>query len=186
LQASLGALGIGSSDFIKNELQVDFVNPLLQIEGFDRLVLYLNTEFGTVSRIGNSTTGVIPLIQYYAMGGNGIAGINVIPLRGYSDRSVGVPGNNNLSYFRQTAELRFALSLNPMPIYLLTFAEAGNAWPRLRDADLFTLKRSAGVGMRILLNPIGLIGFDYAYGFDTDNVTGNRSGWNFHIQFGNR
>ena len=186
LQASLGALGIGSSDFLKNELQVDFVNPLLQIEGFDRLVLYLNTEFGTVSRIGNSTTGVIPLIQYYAMGGNGIAGINVIPLRGYSDRSVGVPGNNNLSYFRQTAELRFALSLNPMPIYLLTFAEAGNAWPRLRDADLFTLKRSAGVGMRILLNPIGLIGFDYAYGFDTDNVTGNRSGWNFHIQFGNR
>jgi outer membrane protein insertion porin family len=186
LQASLGAIGIGSSDFLKNELQVEFVNPLLQIEGFDRLVLYLNTEFGNVGRIGNRPNGVIPLIQYYAMGGNGIAGINVIPLRGYSDRSVGVPGNNNLSYFRQTAELRFALSLNPMPIYVLAFAEAGNAWPRLRDADLFTLKRSAGVGMRILLNPIGLIGFDYGYGFDTDNLTGNRSGWNFHIQFGNR
>ncbi|RMF32779.1 MAG: outer membrane protein assembly factor BamA [Chlorobiota bacterium] len=186
LQASLGAIGIGSSDFLKNELQVEFVNPLLQIEGFDRLVMYLNTEFGSVGRIGNRPNGVIPLIQYYAMGGNGIAGINVIPLRGYSDRSVGVPGNNNLSYFRQTAELRFALSLNPMPIYILAFAEAGNAWPRLRDADLFTLKRSAGVGMRILLNPIGLIGFDYGYGFDTDNLTGNRSGWNFHIQFGNR
>ncbi len=186
LQASLGAIGVGSSDFLKNELQVEFVNPLLQIEGFDRLVMYLNTEFGTVGRIGNRPNGVIPLIQYYAMGGNGIAGINVIPLRGYSDRSVGVPGNNNLSYFRQTAELRFALSLNPMPIYVLAFAEAGNAWPRLRDADLFTLKRSAGVGMRILLNPIGLIGFDYGYGFDTDNLTGNRSGWNFHIQFGNR
>ncbi|MCX8051760.1 MAG: outer membrane protein assembly factor BamA [Chlorobi bacterium] len=186
LQASLGALGIGSSDFIKNELQIDFVNPLLQIEGFDRLVLYLNTEFGSVSRLGNRPNGVIPLIQYYAMGGNGIAGINVIPLRGYSDRSVGVPGNNNLSYFRQTAELRFALSLNPMPIYVLAFAEAGNAWPSLRQADLFTLKRSAGVGMRILLNPIGLIGFDYGYGFDIDNLTGKRGGWNFHIQFGNR
>jgi outer membrane protein insertion porin family len=186
LQASLGALGIGSSDFIKNELQIDFVNPLLQIEGFDRLVLYLNTEFGSVGRLGNRPNGVIPLIQYYAMGGNGIAGINVIPLRGYSDRSVGVPGNNNLSYFRQTAELRFALSLNPMPIYVLAFAEAGNAWPSLRQADLFTLKRSAGVGMRILLNPIGLIGFDYGYGFDIDNLTGKRGGWNFHIQFGNR
>lgn len=186
LQASLGSIGIGSSDFLKNELQVEFVNPLLQIEGFDRLVMYLNTEFGTVGRIGNRPNGVIPLIQYYAMGGNGIAGINVIPLRGYSDRSVGVPGNNNLTYFRQTAELRFALSLNPMPIYVLAFAEAGNAWPRLPDADLFTLKRSAGVGMRILLNPIGMIGFDYGYGFDTDNLTGRRSGWNFHIQFGNR
>lgn len=186
VQASLGALGIGSSDFLKNELQIEFVNPLLQIEGFDRLVMYLNTEFGNVSRLSNRAEGIIPLIQYYAMGGNGIAGINVIPLRGYSDRSVGVPGNNNLAFFRQTVELRFALSLNPMPIYVLTFAEAGNAWPRLRDADLFTLKRSAGVGMRILLNPIGLIGFDYGYGFDTDNLTGTRGGWNFHIQFGNR
>ncbi len=186
LQASLGALGIGSSDFLKNEVQIEFVNPLLQIEGFDRLVMYLNTEFGNVSRLSNRPGGIIPLIQYYAMGGNGIAGINVIPLRGYSDRSVGVPGNNNLSYFRQTAELRFALSLNPMPIYMLAFAEAGNAWPNLGDADLFTLKRSAGIGMRILLNPIGLIGFDYGYGFDTDNITGTRGGWNFHIQFGNR
>lgn len=186
VHASLGALGIGSSDFLKNELQVEFVNPLLQIEGFDRLVMYLNTEFGTVGRLGNRPDGIIPLIQYYAMGGNGIAGINVIPLRGYSDRSVGVPGNYNLSYFRQTAELRFALSLNPMPIYVLAFAEAGNAWPSLRDADLFTLKRSAGLGMRILLNPIGLIGFDYGYGFDIDNLTGKRGGWNFHIQFGNR
>ncbi|GIV54361.1 MAG: outer membrane protein assembly factor BamA [Candidatus Kapaibacterium sp.] len=186
VQASLGALGIGSSDFLKNEVQIEFVNPLLQIEGFDRLVMYLNTEFGNVGRIGNRPGGIVPLIQYYAMGGNGIAGINVIPLRGYSDRSVGVPGNNNLAYFRQTAELRFALSLNPMPIYVLAFAEAGNAWPRLRDADLFTLKRSAGLGMRILLNPIGLIGFDYGYGFDTDNITGTRGGWNFHIQFGNR
>ncbi|MCX7937101.1 MAG: outer membrane protein assembly factor BamA [Chlorobi bacterium] len=186
LQASLGAIGIGSSDFLKNEVQIEFVNPLLQIEGFDRLVLYLNTEFGNVGRLGSRPNGVIPLIQYYAMGGNGIAGINVVPLRGYTDRSVGVPGNNNLSYFRQTAELRFALSLNPMPIYVLAFAEAGNAWPKLREADLFSLKRSAGVGMRILLNPIGLIGFDYAYGFDIDNVTGKRGGWNFHIQFGNR
>lgn len=186
VHASLGALGIGSSDFLKNEVQVEFVNPLLQIEGFDRLVMYLNTEFGNVGRLGKRPNGIIPLIQYYAMGGNGIAGINVIPLRGYSDRSVGVPGNYNLSYFRQTAELRFALSLNPMPIYVLAFAEAGNAWPTLRDADLFTLKRSTGLGMRILLNPIGLIGFDYGYGFDVDNITGKRGGWNFHIQFGNR
>ncbi|MBL7974342.1 MAG: outer membrane protein assembly factor BamA [Candidatus Kapabacteria bacterium] len=182
--ASLGFLGIGQADYWKNELQFEFVNPLLEVEGFNRLVMYLNTELGYVARLTTDNSHVLPSLQLYAMGGNGLAGINVIPLRGYPDRVLGGYGNTNRLIFKQTAELRFALSMNPMPIYLSAWAEAGNAWTNFREADIFSLKRSAGIGMRILLNPIGLLGFDYGYGFDTDPSTKLTSGWQFHFQFG--
>jgi outer membrane protein insertion porin family len=85
---------------------------------------------------------------------------------------------------RHTAELRFALSLNPMPIYVLAFAEAGNVWANFRRTDPFELKRSVGVGLRILLLPLGLLGFDYGYGFDPARPGQPRAGWNFHFQVG--
>ena len=46
------------------------------------------------------------------------------------------------------------------------------------------LKRSAGIGVRLLINPIGLIGFDYGYGFDGLYPGDTPSGWHFHFQFG--
>ena len=71
-----------------------------------------------------------------------------------------------------------------MPIYFLLFAEAGNTFLDLPSADLFDLKKSAGLGARILINPIGLIGFDYGYGFDRKTVDGEDPKWEFHFQFG--
>jgi outer membrane protein insertion porin family len=85
---------------------------------------------------------------------------------------------------KHTAELRFALSINPIPIYMLTFAEAGNIWLDNTVHDPLDLRRSAGVGVRLLINPIGLVGFDYAYGFDPPSPGGARPGWKFHFQFG--
>lgn len=176
-----------NSVYWKNELQFEFVNPLVQIDGFNRLVLYLNSELGNVTNL-LSGSNFVPLIEYYSMGGNGLAGINVIPLRGYEDNSLAVFNQFGQQasrlIFRQTAELRFSISMNPMPIYASMFAEAGNAWRSFSGADLFTLRRSAGIGMRILLNPIGLIGFDYAYGFDPAPGQTTPSGWQFHFQFG--
>jgi outer membrane protein insertion porin family len=99
------------------------------------------------------------------------------------DRSIGPSGGGRVMT-RHVIETRFALSLNPMPIYLLAFAEAGNVWENLRSSDPFDLKRSAGLGVRVLLNPIGLLGFDYGYGFDSQIPGGKRSGWQFHFQFG--
>jgi outer membrane protein insertion porin family len=32
--------------------------------------------------------------------------------------------------------------------------------------DMHDLRRSAGFGVRLLVNPIGMIGFDYGYGYD--------------------
>ena len=122
------------------------------------------------------------------MGGNCLGGFNVTPLRGYPDNGLGPTSGGSILggrfMIRHDLELRFALSLNPMPIYLLAFAEAGNVWNGLDNADPFDLKRSAGVGVRLLLNPIGLLGFDYGYGFDPVGQVGDKSGWKFHFQFG--
>ena len=73
----------------------------------------------------------------------------------------------------------------PFPIYLLAFAEGGNVFPTMSQANFFDLKRSAGFGARLQINPIGLIGFDYGYGFDdVFPRDGRPDGWHFHFQFG--
>jgi len=120
--------------------------------------------------------------------------VATIPLRGYDDQTIG-PIDNNSTYpsgkikAKFTAELRFSLSMDPIPIHVLAFTEAGNVWKDLRHSDPFNLYRSAGVGIRLLINPIGLVGFDYGYGFDdTKGIKrgfgGKPSGWKFHFQFG--
>ncbi len=187
LRGTLGALGIGTTDFGKLGFTFDMVNPLLYIGGNPRLVMFLGTEMGYVDGFVRDTT--IPPQELFYMGGNGLGGFAITPLRGYRDNSIGPlsPTGQNLGgrvQARFVAELRFALALNPFPIYLLSFAEAGNVWSNLRTADPFGLNRSAGFGMRLLLQPIGLLGFDVGYGFDPDPFTGARSGWQFHFQFG--
>jgi len=187
-QFALGSIGLGTTDYWKNSLQFEFINPLMQIDGNTRLVLYLTSDMGYVTNVGTDTTNIPPNQRFY-MGGNGLGGFNLTPLRGYPDNSLGPIASNGAVLggrlmMRHDLELRFALSLNPMPIYLLAFAEAGNIWDGLKNADPFDLKRSAGLGVRLLLNPIGLLGFDYGYGFDPIGSVGDRSGWRFHFQFG--
>lgn len=187
MRATAAAIGLGTTDFGKVGFNFDMVNPLLSIHGNPRLVMLVGTEMGYVNGISSDTT--IPPQELYYMGGNGLGGFSLTPLRGYRDNSIGPlsPTGRNLGgrmMARFLCEFRFALSLEPFPIYLLSFAEAGNVWANIRTVDPFGLKRAAGVGMRLLLNPIGLIGFDMGYGFDTDPYTGLRSGWRFHFQFG--
>ena len=80
-------------------------------------------------------------------------------------------------------ELRYPFILsNSTNIYGLAFAEGGNAWNRVKDFNPFDLKRSAGVGVRIFLPMVGLLGIDWAYGFD--KVFGRKGGSNFHFILG--
>jgi outer membrane protein insertion porin family len=122
------------------------------------------------------------------MGGNGLV-VATTPLRGYDDRTV-APRNFNGDVIggrvmsKYTAEFRSAVTLDPMPLYFLVFAEAGNVFYDIKSTDFFNLRRSVGIGARILINPIGLIGFDYGYGFDRKEVQGYDPEWLFHFQFG--
>ena len=155
----------------------------------NRFVLYTSSEFGYIGTLDTDSRLKINPFEFFYMGGTGLI-IATTSLRGYEDRSLGmrdpttgnVLGSSVMTKF--TTEFRVALAREPIPIYLLAFLEAGNVYYDINSTNLFDLKRSAGVGARILLNPIGLIGFDYGYGFDRRSVDGQNPQWIFHFQFG--
>ncbi len=178
---AMGAIGLGTTDFFKNELNFEIYNPLLKVDGMDRLVLYLSSKMGYIAGF-ESDTAISP-IELYFMGGNGLGGFGVIPFRGYPDRSIG-PRNGGKVMSRYIAELRFSLSQGQMPIFLYGFAEAGNVWENIKNTDPFQLKRSAGIGIQMLLNPIGIIGFSYGYGFDALGTAKEPTGWQFLFHLG--
>jgi outer membrane protein insertion porin family len=152
----------------------------------NRIALYTVADLGYLDEFTAGTP--INPFEYFFMGGSGLI-IATTPLRGYDDRTVGprdvngeVLGGRVMT--RYTTELRFAIALDPIPIYLLAFAEAGNVFESIEKADLFDLRRSVGVGARLLINPIGLIGFDLGYGFDRRLTDNKDPEWLFHFQFG--
>jgi outer membrane protein insertion porin family len=174
----------GTAEYTKHIFSLDWYTPLFNTS---RVALYLGTQYGEILRFRQNS--YIPPIEYFYMGGTGLGMASTTPLRGYEDRAIGPLNGSNQALpgtvmEKHVAELRFNVSLNPIPIYLLAFAEGGNVWDGVKNTELFDLKRSAGVGARLLINPIGLLGFDYGYGFDDPNKSGSPSGWHFHFQFG--
>ena len=82
-------------------------------------------------------------------------------------------------------ELRYPISLNPnSTIYALMFAEAGNSWENYDNYNPFELKKSTGLGIRIFMPMFGLLGLDFAYGFDSSNNSIEKSGWQTHFIIG--
>jgi outer membrane protein insertion porin family len=179
---AMGSVGIGTTDFIKNELKFDLYNPLMKIGEHDRMVLYLGTLFGYIDGIVTDTT--LNPIELYRMGGSNIGGFGITPLRGYDDRSINDIGGKLM--MKYTAELRFAISLNPMPVYVYGYAEAGNVWDEMSTLNPFDLKRATGVGLEMFVNPIGILGFSYGYGYDP-SILGSgiiEPGWRFNFSMG--
>lgn len=178
-QLSGGPFLPGNLDYYKLNLQTEWYNRLFNS---NRVTLYTDFEMGYIHELNSFTKININPFERYFMGGNGLV-ISTISLRGYDDRSIG-PTIGGDVYVKYTTEFRVAVTLEPMPLYLLAFAEAGNVYLDLQHTDPFNLRRSVGVGARILINPIGLIGFDLGYGFDRKAVNGQNPAWLFHFQFG--
>ena len=120
------------------------------------------------------------------MGGSGIPSVEM--LRGYDNNSIG-PGSNYYSseegkiMLKYSMEIRYLLSESPI-IYMLAFGEAGNVWTDFNNVDLFDLKRSAGIGIRLFMPMLGILGYDVGYGFDNIEGIEEPSGWEHHIIFG--
>ncbi len=148
--------------------------------GSSKLALYLSSSYGYVATFYGDS--YIQPVDLFFMGGTGLGYIATTPLRGYEDQAVG-PRNANgdiiggRAMAKQTLELRIALAINPIPIYVLGFVEGGNVYESLSRADFFDLRRSAGFGARLQINPIGMIGFDYGYGFDDVYPRDGKARW---------
>ena len=128
-----------------------------------------------------------PFETYY-MGGDGMSGYSsgyaeeTIGLRGYENGSLTPWGAEGYAYTRMALELRYPFMLGNTTIYGLGFVEGGNAWTDTRKFNPLQLKRSAGLGVRIYLPMVGLMGIDWAYGFD--KVYGTKGGSQFHFILG--
>ncbi len=132
-------------------------------------VLMTRVEFGLLGHYNKYKKSPF---ETFDMGGDGMTGYSTyatesIALRGYENSSLTPYGNEGYAYTRLGVELRYPVLLEPSStIYILGFLEAGNAWNNIKDFDPFDLKRSAGLGVRIFLPMIGMMGIDWAYGFD--------------------
>ncbi|WP_288738161.1 outer membrane protein assembly factor BamA [uncultured Parabacteroides sp.] len=154
-------------------------------------VLMTRVEYGFLGSYNKHKRS--PFETFY-MGGDGMSGYSstyateTIGLRGYENGSIAGNGGYNsygYAYSRLAMELRYPFLLEPSStIYGLVFAEAGNAWRDLKSFNPFDLKRSAGVGVRIFLPMIGLMGIDWAYGFDKVDGARSAGGSNFHFIIG--
>jgi len=173
----------GDVDYYKINFKAEWYKRLF---GTSRFVLFSSADLGYLEELKKETP--IQPFEYFYMGGNGLI-IATTPLRGYEDRSIG-PINKVGEVYGGKVSLRynaidhFAVALEPIPLYLLTFAEAGNVFESIDATQAFNLRRSVGIGARIMINPIGLIGFDLGYGFDRKAVDGKDPSWVFHFQFG--
>lgn len=148
-------------------------------------VLMTRVEFGLLGSYNRYKKS--PFETYY-VGGDGMSGYTTgyaeetIGLRGYENGQLTPRGYEGYAYDRMSLELRYPFLLGNTTIYGLGFVEAGNAWDETKKFNPFDMKRSAGVGVRIFLPMVGLMGIDWAYGFDT--VFGKKGGSQFHFILG--
>ncbi|GHV45237.1 outer membrane protein assembly factor [Bacteroidia bacterium] len=165
----------------------------------EKFVLMTRAEFGY---LGHYNINARSPFETFMLGGDGMSaysgaytmGMEYIPLRGYD---AGAPyvvprgGKGNASsatsylYNKFTLEARYPISLEQSAtIYALGFVEAGNSFFSIKDYNPFNLARSAGVGVRIFLPMFGILGIDWAYGFDKTPGSAQASGSHFHFVLG--
>ena len=158
------------------------------------LVLMTRAQFGYLG-FYNRNWGYSPF-EGFLVGGDGMSGYStygseVVSMRGYMNysltpqlasayNSAGMSWAGNL-YDKFTVELRYPVILQPQStIFVLAFAEGGNCWSDIRNFNPFQIKRSAGIGARIFLPMVGLLGVDWGYGFDDKENGGSQ----FHFVIG--
>ena len=167
-------------------------------------VLMTRVEFGILGSYNSNKRS--PFETFY-VGGDGMTGYSsgyaeeTIGLRGYDNGALSysaayetmmkggsISSYNAYAYDRFTLELRYPFLLGNTTIYGLGFLEGGNAWSEPKNFNPFKMKRSAGIGVRLFLPMVGLMGIDWAYGFDDvyTNQYGakKRGGSNFHFVLG--
>ena len=154
----------------------------------NNLVLMAKAEMGY---LGHYNKHKISPFERFQVGGDGMSGytmygVDIISLRGYEDGSLDPAGSNySVAYNKYTVELRYPIILKPSSqIYVLGFLEAGNGFTSWKDFAPWKVKRSAGVGVRLYLPIVGMLGIDWGWGFDPPAGSTKPSGSQFHFVIG--
>lgn len=151
------------------------------------LVLMLGAEMGY---LGHYNRNKVSPFERFEIGGDGMTGYNIygvdiISLRGYEDGALDPSNYYSVAYNKYTMELRYPIIMKPnSSIYVLGFLEGGNGFNSWREFSPFNIKRSAGVGVRLYLPIVGMLGIDWGYGFDAPYGSNKRSGSQFHFVMG--
>jgi outer membrane protein insertion porin family len=159
------------------------------LSGNDKcFVLMTRVEFGILGHYNKNKRS--PFETFY-VGGDGTSGYSTtyatetIGMRGYDNGSLTPRSESGYAYDRFSVELRYPFMLsNSTNIFGLAFAEGGNAWSNIKNFNPLDMKRSLGAGVRIFLPMVGLIGIDWAYGFDKVFGSKSYSGSHFHFILG--
>ena len=163
------SIAVGDIMYHRHTLDASQYFPL-----FWKFALVGRTRLGYID--GFTSRDTVPLYERFYPGGTGLDGV-----RGYPDQSLGpyeggyAVGGKAMALFT----LEYKLRLTPQ-FSVLAFADAGNAWNSLDQLNLSDLKRGAGLGVRLEIPMLGLLGFDFGYGFDRQG--GGR--WEPHFQIG--
>lgn len=170
-------------EYYKTSFKANWYTPV-----WKKLVLRTNAEFGILGYY-NSDLGYSPF-ERFIVGGDGLSqyrydGSETIGLRGYDNGALASQQNAATIYNKFSIESRYPITLKPSAsIYAMGFLEAGNAYDNFDSFNPFYLKRSAGVGLRIFMPAFGLLGIDFAHGFDPATDFGDKSGWKTHFIIG--
>ncbi len=169
-------------EYYKIKMKADWYTKI-----YGKLVLRTLGEFGFLGAY-NSERGLVPFERFF-VGGDGLAnyaldGREVIQLRGYPNQALSSI-NGGTVYNKFSLELRYPITMKPQAsIYALTFLEAGNSYDSFSDYNPFSLKRSAGLGLRVFMPAFGLLGIDFGHGFDPLPGSTQKNGWETHFIIG--
>ena len=172
------SLVAGDVDFHRHEVGFNYYHP-----SWWKFVLSLETKVAVVDGFSKFDNDNIPFWERFTPGGVDWWDGQV---RGYPDQSLGprqsgIPiGGNSM----MVLNLEYRFPLAEQQVYGLLFADAGNAWAKIGDISPLDLRRSVGFGFRVMTPMLGMIGFDFGYGFDRRKVDGAQAGWSTHFQFG--
>ena len=159
----------------------------LPISRNNKFVLMAAAEMGF---LGHHNKNKVSPFERFEVGGDGMSGytiygVDIIRLRGYENGALDPTSDYSIGYNKYTMELRYPVILKESSqIYVLGFLEGGNGYSSWKDFSPFRIKRSAGLGVRIYLPIVGLLGLDWGWGFDAPAGSTRRSGSQFHFTMG--
>ena len=159
----------------------------LPISRNNKFVLMAAAEMGF---LGHYNKNKVSPFERFEVGGDGMSGytiygVDIIRLRGYENGALDPTSDYSIGYNKYTMELRYPVILKESSqIYVLGFLGGGNGYSSWKDFSPFRIKRSAGLGVRIYLPIVGLLGLDWGWGFDAPAGSTRRSGSQFHFTMG--